>query len=339
MKILEISDQQKWNDLVISFDDYTFLQSWEWGQVNKVLGEKVWRLGIKKGEDLVGVSQVITVSARRGKILFVPHGPLLKKKALSMMGPLIKYLIRLAKENNCICLRISPWAEETNKTKDFYRSFGFRDAPSLMHAEDTCLVDLNGNEEEVLKRMRKTTRNLIRRAQRESVEVRQSQDLADVEIVDRLQLEVVKRNDFVPFTKRFSLTVMEEFFRNDKASLFLGGFQGRTTAAALIIFFGKFAYYYQSGSEETKVPVNYLLQWEVIREAKKRGITTYNMWGIAPPDKPNHPWRGLTVFKTGFGGIARKYLHTQDLPLSFCYWLLFFIEKVPKRWRKKLRVV
>lgn len=123
---------------------------------------------------------------------------------------------------------------------------------------------------------------------------------------------------------------------DNQCVLFLGSFEGKITGAAIIVYLGKFAFYYQSGSIESKVPVNYLLQWEVIREAKARGCTLYNMWGIAPPNQPNHPWVGLTTFKTGFGGYNKNYLHAQDLPLSPQYWLTYIIEKIPKTLRAKL---
>jgi len=70
-----------------------------------------------------------------------------------------------------------------------------------MHTEDTWLIDITGTEDEVMARMRKTTRNLIRRAIKEKVKVKSSQKIEDVDILYKLQLEVVKRNNFVPFSK------------------------------------------------------------------------------------------------------------------------------------------
>ena len=338
MEIKELNNQQEWDNFVMSLPDYTFVQSWDWGEINKTLEHEVSRWGFFEGERLIGICFAFIIKARRGKILFVPHGPLFTEPSEGHFREALKFLQTKGKEHKCACLRVSPLLEDTLESKGWFKKLHFIDSPSIMHAEDTWLVDLHGNEEEVLMRMRKTTRNLIHRGQREGVVIRQSQDLKDVDYLYQLQMEVVARNHFVPFSKRYLTSEMICFFNDNRAVLFLGRAQGEVTGAALIVFFGKYAYYYQSGSKESKVPVNYVLQWEVILEAKKRGAQLYNMWGIAPNDDSNHPWYGLSLFKKGFGGYSRKYLHAQDLPLSMRYWLTYFIEKIPKTWRQKIKL-
>ncbi|MFA6518337.1 MAG: peptidoglycan bridge formation glycyltransferase FemA/FemB family protein [Candidatus Shapirobacteria bacterium] len=338
MEIKEVSDKQVWDGFVTSCSDYTFVAGWSWGEINKKDGEKVFRLGLYQEEEILGVAQAITISARRGKILFVPHGPLIKDDFEKKFVEFKNYLFGLAKREKCVCLRISPWLIDSESNRRMFKTNGFIDSPSIMHAEDTWLVDVTGTEEEVMSRMRKTTRNLVRRGEREGIKISQSQELEEVEHLYELQMEVVKRNNFVPFSKRYLKLEMEEFFKNDEAVLFLGGVGNDISGVALIVFLGKRAFYYQSGSKETKEPVNYLLQWRVIQEARKRGCTIYNMWGIAPENVPNHPWRGLTIFKTGFGGEAKKYMHAQDLPISWQYHPLRLIEKIPKKWRQKVKI-
>jgi len=61
------------------------------------------------------------------------------------------------------------------------------------------------------------------------------------------------------------------------------------------------------------------------------------MWGIAPQGSDQtHPWYGLSLFKTGFGGFSKIYLPSFDYPLSPFYYLMRLIEKIPKTWRSKL---
>ena len=109
-----------------------------------------------------------------------------------------------------------------------------------------------------------------------------------------------------------------------------------SSAAAIIIFYNGQAFYHHSGSRAgAGSNVSYLLQWRVIQEAKKRGCTLYNFWGIAPEDRPNHAWAGLSLFKKGFGGFAEAYLHAQDMPLTAKYWLNYAIETV-RRIRRRL---
>lgn len=298
---------EDWDKFVTSRLDYTFLQSSSWGEFQKQMGEKVWQFK--------EVGQVFTVTARRGKFLFSPHGWGFAKK-----------LIDLAKNEGCSFIRISPWLEDSQKNQNFFKKLGFRPSPSMMHAEETWLVPIGGSEEEILAGMRKNTRNLIRRAIKENVTIEKNQN---INYLYSLQLEAAKRHHFVPFSKEYLEKEMAVFGQN--AVVFLGKYQDEVFAAALIIFYGKFAFYFQSGSKQTSVPVNYLLQWEVIREAKRRGCQIYNMWGVTAENKKNAS--GLLTFKSGFGGYQKNYLHAQDLVLSSKYWLTYVLEKIPRNWR------
>ena len=113
-----------------------------------------------------------------------------------------------------------------------------------------------------------------------------------------------------------------------------GYFQGELLSSALIVFYNNQAIYHHSASKQQKAPVNYLLQWEVIKIAKNKGKSIYNLWGVAPEDNKNHPWAGLSLFKKGFGGYQKNYVVTQDLPLSFSYYLTYIIERLRKLKRR-----
>jgi peptidoglycan pentaglycine glycine transferase (the first glycine) len=98
-------------------------------------------------------------------------------------------------------------------------------------------------------------------------------------------------------------------------------------ASALVVFTQSTAFYHQGASIHTKYPVPYLLQWEAIKEAKRRGCRYYNFWGISEPGRTPKAWSGLTLFKQGFGGHKVQYLPTQDLVLSPKYYFNWLYEK------------
>ena len=69
------------------------------------------------------------------------------------------------------------------------------------------------------------------------------------------------------------------------AELFLAEFEGEAIAGLILFVFGSTAWYMYGASsnrERRRMP-NYLLQWEAIRWARKRGCTLYDLWG-APDD-------------------------------------------------------
>jgi lipid II:glycine glycyltransferase (peptidoglycan interpeptide bridge formation enzyme) len=125
--------------------------------------------------------------------------------------------------------------------------------------------------------------------------------------------------------------------RDNQAVCFFGKYKGEIVAAALVIFWQGVGFYHQAASlsKFAKLSVPYLLQWEAIKESKKRGCRIYDFWGFTDPQKfPKHPWAGPTLFKMGFGGYNIKYIKTQDLPISKKYWLIYFFEKLRKIKRK-----
>jgi len=101
----------------------------------------------------------------------------------------------------------------------------------------------------------------------------------------------------------------------------------------LVIFWQGTGYYHQAASlsKYAKLSIPYLLQWEAIKEAKKRGCGLYDFWGYVDPKiNPNHPWAGPTLFKMGYGGEAKEYTHTQDYVLSCKYWFTYIFEELRK---------
>jgi lipid II:glycine glycyltransferase (peptidoglycan interpeptide bridge formation enzyme) len=107
-------------------------------------------------------------------------------------------------------------------------------------------------------------------------------------------------------------------------------------AQAFVIFYGKEAvYHYGASTDEGRhYPGAYLIQWEAIKEAKKRGMTRYNFWGVAPENNANHRFSGLSLFKRGFGGEDFEYLHAQDLIINYPRYLVnYLVEFLRKKFR------
>jgi len=187
--------------------------------------------------------------------------------------------------------------------------------------------------------MRKTTRYLIRQAQKnKDIEIIQSNQIDDVEIFNKLYQETVDRHHFVPFSFDYLKNEFSAFSKDNRVTIFLGKYKNEIVSSGIFIFWQNIGFYHHGASSlrYPKIPVSYLLQWEAIKEAKKRGCKIYNFWGIAPitsdlrPQNSDHPWAGLTLFKMGFGGYKKEYVKTQDFPLSKKYWLNYIIEKLRK---------
>lgn len=334
-----IQDEMVWEKFLSEQQPHSFLQSWKWARHYEHTGSKIFRTGVYQGETLVGVGLFIKIGARRGTFLVCPHGPIVSQGAdeEAALSALVRYSTHVARDEKCDFIRFCPLFAATDTNRAMYRRLGFRDAPIHMHPELSWMLDITKPEDVLLKEMRKTTRYLIKKMEKEGVEIIQSSDPADMEKFASVYAATVQRQQFTPFSKEYLQTEFELFSKDGQAVFFFGKYRGELIAAAIIIFYNGQAFYHHSGSLQKFEDINasYLLQWRVIQEAKKRGCTLYNFWGICPDNKPKHAWAGLSLFKKGFGGFAEEYLHAQDKPLTAKYWLNYVIETV-RRIRRRL---
>lgn len=331
MKIQEIQQKQVWEDFISEFKRKTFLHSWNWAEFQEKSGEKVWRLGIFNNNELIGAALIIKSIAKRGVFLVCPHGPMIKKQKNQVLAELTKFLKDLAIKERAWVIRICPvWEKNTNK-KDF-KDLGYINSPVHIHPEATWVLDLNDSEQELLKKMRKTTRYLIRQGTKnKDIKVFQSTDLKDVEIFKKLHDQTAKRLNFTPFSLDYLKNEFSVFKENDQIRLFIGKYKGEVAAMSFVVYWSGIGFYHHAVSvtKFRKYPIAYLLQWEAIKEAKKRNCELYDFWGYVDP-KSNHPWAGPTLFKMGFGGRKLEHVKTKDLVVSKKYWLTYVFEKIRK---------
>lgn len=342
MEIREINNKNIWEDFLARCERKTFLQSWNWGEFQKSLENKIWRLGILENEELVSVALVIKHAARRGSFLLIPHGPVAighgtwnVKQALNLFLEKIK---DLAKSEKVDFIRISPIWERTEENEKPFRGMGFRLRPLHAHPESSWKLNIEISEAEIFKGMRKTTRYLIRQAERDkNLEIFQSFDPKDVEVFNQLHLETVKHQKFTPFSLEYFRKEFSAFAPDNQIALFFAKYKEKIIAASYGIFWSGMAFYHHAAllPEYKKIPAAYILQWEAIKEAKKRECKIYDFWGYSDPVKnPRHPYSGPTLFKMGFGGYKDEYVKTQDLVITKKYWLNWAVETVRKVYRR-----
>ena len=311
-------DKKEWEDFLGKHSEANFLQSWYWGEFYEALSCKIQRTLFYRDVRVVGVMLSIVENAKRGRYLTVPGGPIINWQDKELVNLFIDTLKRIAGENKCVFVRVRPQIISNEFSKNIFKKNGFINAPMHLHAELTSQLDITKPEEELLKNMRKATRYEIKKAQKEGVKITLSKDENEIIKFYKLQLQTAKRQKFVPFSYNFLHGQFKVFAESKHALLYNAELNNKLLAQAFVIFYGKEAvYHYGAGTDEgRKYPGAYLIQWEAIKEAKKRGMTRYNLWGVAPENKPNHRFFGLSIFKRGFGGKDVEYLKAKDLIIN-----------------------
>lgn len=332
-----IENENEWEAFMDAHPEANFLQSWYWGEFHKTHGNAIYRTGFYKNKKLVGVMLSVVENAKRGRYLTVPGGPIIDWSDTSLQQYFVDEIKRIAKVEKCIFIRVRPQLEYNEFSQTLFKKLGFISAPMHLHAELTSQLDITKSEEELMAQMRKATRYEIRKAISLGIKISTTDDPAAIKKFYDLEIMTSKRQGFVPFSYNFLFDQFQEFARAGKVLLYSAEFENKLLAQAFIIFYGQeAAYHYGASTDEgRKYPGAYIIQWEAIKEAKIRGMSRYNFWGVAPEDQKNHRFSGLSLFKRGFGGTDFEYLHAQDFVTNKPRYLLnAAVEKTRKYIRR-----
>ncbi len=351
MDIRIATDPAEWDSFLGRQHFRPFLQSWTMGEIYRDIGQTPVRLIASDNGKTEAICFGHVVSARRGKHISVPYGPVIDDQlgtfeAADVTSRLVKALKNEATKHGCSFIRFSPfWLQ--GRHLEAVNVLGCVSSPLHLLAEHVWYVPLRDSEEtkrteeSILADMRKTTRNLIRRAEKDGVTVETSKDPEkDLPEFIALHDETRKRHGFTPYTNAFFASQVKRFGKRKECTLYLAKYEGKTIAASIHMHaFGETSYHHgASSSAHQKIPASYLLQWTAIRDALKRGDRMYNFWGIAPMNEDgtpakDHPFAGVTLFKTGFGGHILNLVHCKDAPVNKTYWLTYAFERI-RKWRR-----
>ena len=321
----------RWNKILESTGHSAFFQSLEWGEIEKNNGKNVETYEIKNQNKTVGVLQVFEINARRGHFLHVRHGPILLEWNKKNVREVTRFLKDLAKKKNVSFIRISPLILEGEKKEQLFLNEGFVFSPVYnLDAENRWVLDLGVSAEQILSQMRKTTRYLIKKGEKEGIEVVVGKDVSDFKKFEKIYKETALTKGFIPHK-----LVREEFDlfnKKGQANLYLA-FQGKKILAGALVIYSQNSAIYRHGATSLsgrKTSASYLIQWKAINDAKEKGCLYYDFWGIAKDENIKNPWYGLSSFKKGFGGSQVDYLHSLDLRVSWRYWITFGIDLLTK---------
>lgn len=209
----------------------------------------------------------------------------------------------IAKRERSMFLKIEPMAR--GESSEQLIDAGFQKSQKAIQPQRTIMLDLTLSEEKLLFSMHKKTRYNIGLAKKHRVSVYSSNRVEDREIFIDLLGKTSVRDRFIPHSKEYYRDLLRQSF----AQLFLAEREGVVLAANMVIFWGKSAIYLHGASnyEERRYMAPYLLQWESMQEAKKRGYKEYDLWGVDVKK-----WPGLTRFKRGFGGKNVSHIGAYD---------------------------
>ncbi len=337
MEIRTVVDKNEWDDFVVSHPESNFLHSWQWGEFHLSRGRTVIRRGVYVGGKLEGVYEGVVERARRGTHLSIAGGPIVDWSNDDVVQMLCDDMKQQGQEHNCVFVRVRPQLERSDESMELFERLDFHRAPMYLSVEHAGVLDLTKNEEELLKGMRQRLRRALRKAQKNDITVETSTDPEAITEFYKIQLQTAGRHQFVAFSEDFLKKQFAAFAETGNAVLYTARYEGEVLAQNFMIFYGNEASYHYGVSTElgTKLSGAPLLHIQAMRDARERGITRYNFWGIVEEDDTNHRFYGVSVFKRGFGVDELKYVPAHDLILKpGQYALTKLIESTRRKIRK-----
>lgn len=339
MKIIDATEQKKWDSFITSHDDANFLQSWAWGDFHEARRKKVVRrIALDDNDNIIAayVGQIET--AKRGTYLAIAGGPIMDWNNKKLREAVFADIKEQGVANNCVFVRIRPQIIENEKNRNLFKNLGLKPAPMYLSVEYAGVLDISKSEEEILAGASQGLRRKIRKAQKNDITVSVSTDPKDIKKFYEIELQTAARHKFVEFSEDFLRKQFEAFAKYDEVKLYTAKLGKEILAQNFMIFYGNEASYHYGVSTElgTKYSGAPLLHMQAMRDARERGIKRYNFWGITALDDTKHRFYGVSQFKRSFGVEELIYLHAHDLVIKPTqYKLTYLLEKT----RAKIRHV
>lgn len=327
MTTRELSSKEK--DLFNNLTTHP-LQSWEWGEFRRVLGQKVIRIGFFEKEKLIDAFQVFfyKLPGLPFTIGYFPKGTLPNQE-------IIKSLLELGRKNKAVFIKLEPNVEIGSKEEKKWRwkQLGLRPG-KLIFTKYTSIIDLNKSEDELFNSFKNKTRYNIRLAQKHGVVVEEDNSQKTFNQYLKLMLETTQRQGFYAHDSKFHQTQWQFLQPAGISHLVVAKHKGKVLAAFLLFLFNKTLYYpYGASTREHKdFMAPNLLMWEAIRFGKNNGATLFDLWGGTSSEiKENDPWYGWHRFKMGYCPKVIELVGAYDLILDpFLYKIYNFIDSL--RW-------
>ena len=300
-----------WDQYLEAHPEAHLLQSRAWGELKAAFGwQPFYVLSGQSGAQILFRKLASGVS-----LAYLPKGPV--GRSWQLLWP---EMDRLCRQQGAVFVKVEPdrWELESEELAALQQ--GFVAGADPIQPRRTVVIDLEGDEETWLGRMKQKTRYNIHLAERKGVVVQPSQD---VEGFYRLMQATGTRDSFGVHHIDYYRRAYRLFAERGQCALLMASYEGQPLAGLMVFAQGPRAWYFYGGSndlERNRMPA-YLLQWQAMRWAAAQGCTLYDLWGVPDADEPeleeNFTRRadglwGVYRFKRGFGGRLMRSVGAWD---------------------------
>jgi len=274
----------------------------EYSSYNLVLEKRIPVLGrywyMIKGPDVAGVQDLPGI--------FTANADFVKRERLGVFA-----------------IKIEPDIVATDTSRAVLNGLGALKMPNLQPNDNTVILDIAPETEDILKSFSSRGRNAVRRAIREGVEVRKGEATEEdframYSLMNgTLETKATVRPREYDYFRRF----WGGFMERGQGHLYFVHENGVPSVGAFVINYGHKGTYKDGGSlqKRNQYGDSHLVQWQAMNDMKALGCTEYDLCGTPPAASikdPEHPHYGLGLFKTSFSKTVTDFVGCYDQVLS-----------------------
>lgn len=278
---------------------------------------------------LFGDQRVYTLYLTRripllGELWYAPKGPGITKRV--ELNHVLKANQDFTAGKNIFAFKLDPEIPKEDRLPE-----GLVKSHNIQPNASTVIVDLSGSEDEILAGFRQRARRSIRQAQAAGVQVKPvNGNEQNYQFMYNMYSGTGQRAGFHVRPYAYYQRLWQLWSQADQGQLFFAMQGDKVIAAAFAAYLGKKGLYKDGASDRDALNngAAHLLQWQIMRWLKNRGITSYDLHGTPPADKledTTHPFYGLGMFKTSFANELTEFIGTVDQPIKL---------RAYKRWVK-----
>jgi len=310
----EISPTE-WDAFISRFSNPHILQTSPWGQLKADFGWKLLHIASCECGAQILIKRIIPGI----NFAYIPKGPIGVN-----WDQLMPEIDAICRGRKCVFLKLEPdyWMKDGPRQADINQQLpeSFIQSHHSIQPMRTLVIDITGEETQILGRMKQKTRYNINLALKKSVIVKPHTDLGT--FYDLMEV-TGQRDQFGIHSLAYYQRAYDLFHAHDLCQLLLAEFEGTPISALIVFRVGNRAWYFYGASSNLhrdRMP-NYLLQWEAIRWAKSQGCIEYDLWGVPDVDlatleanfatRSDSLW-GVYRFKRGFGGELKRSIGPWD---------------------------
>ena len=306
-------NRKEWEQYAGYFADYNIYQTWPYQQIRAESdSQKISRVVIKDERGrviMMAQVRIKSIKLLKYKIGYVQWGPLARAfdGTLKCSGQAFSAFRKAYVGTKVNVLRVIPSIcdDETGKhLLQMLISGGFQRVNSIAPYR-TLMLCVDDSEEEIRRRLRKSFRRDVKKAEKCGIEIRQGHQQEFCDVLRELYSDSLRRKVFKGLDPQEFIDSQLLLSPAEKMNIIVAYYDGEPVSVHLASNLGDTAVVLLAASNTKGLACgsSYLIWYQAAISALRAGMKIYDLGGIDPENNPN-----VTQFKSRMGGDETSYI-------------------------------